>query len=261
MTEQNQSDIQQADTGKQYLPVWGPWQTTGLGFAIFLINTAVQAGVLIALAAREYSLNPNLGILTVVTNLATNGSLISMAVIVSGTVGVVMVIVFVKARRHASIREYLALNPITKRQVLINLAVVAGLTALLELVSSATGQLPDTGFNLQVYQTTDPLALLWIAFIIFGPAFEEVFFRGFLFAGWLRSRLGPVGTIALTSALWAVLHIQYNVYGMVQILIIGIALGIARLKTGSLWSPLLMHFVWNLTGMIAIAFNLSGLGS
>ncbi|MFC2024551.1 lysostaphin resistance A-like protein [Chloroflexota bacterium] len=260
MTEQSQRGIQQADTDKQYLPVWGPWQTTGLGFAIFLINTAAQAGVLIALAAREYTINPNLGILTVVTNLATNGFLISMAVIVSGTVGVVMVIVFVKARRRASIREYLALNLLTKRQVLIDLAVVAGLIALLELVSSVTGQSPDTGFTLQVYKTADPLVLLWIAFIIFGPAFEEVFFRGFLFAGWLRSRLGPVGTIAFTSALWAVLHIQYNVYGMVQILIIGIALGITRFKTGSLWSPLLMHFVLNLTATVMLALNLGSSG-
>jgi len=261
MIEQNQSNIEQADTDKKCLPVWGPWQTTGLGFAIIMINTAAQAGVLITLAAREFALNPDLGILTVVTNLAQNGFLISMAVIVSGIVGVVMVIVFVKARQRASIREYLALNPLTQRQALINLAVVAGLIALMELVSSATGQSPDTGFNLKVYQTADPLALLWIAFIIFAPAFEEVFFRGFLFVGWLRSRLGSIGTIAITSALWALLHIQYNVYGMVQILIIGIVLGITRYKTGSLWSPLLMHFVLNLAAMIAIAISLNGSGS
>ena len=98
MTEQIQSGIKQADNGKRYPPVWGPWQTTGLGFTILLINTAAQAGVLIALAAREYSLNPNLSILTLLTNLVTNGFLISVAVIISGAVGVVMVIVFVKAR-------------------------------------------------------------------------------------------------------------------------------------------------------------------
>ena len=261
MTEQNQSSIQQADNVKQYLPVWGPWQTIGLGLAIFMINTAAQTGVLITMAAKEYSFNPSLDIMQVINDLASNGLLVSISTIVGASVGVVMVIVFVNARRRASIREYLAFNPLTKRQALINLAVVAGLIALMELVSSATGQLPDTGFNFEVYRTTDPLALLWIAFIIFGPAFEEVFFRGFLFAGWLKSRIGPVGTIAITSVLWAVLHIQYDVYGMVQILIIGIALGIMRFKTRSLWSPLLMHFAWNLTGMIAIAINLSGFGS
>ena len=255
MTGQNQSRIQQADTDKQCFPVWGPWQTTGLGFAIFLINTATQAVVLIALAAREYALNPDLGILTVVTSLTTNGFLISMAVIFSGIVGIVVVFVFIRARRRTSIREYLALNPITKRQVLIDLAIVAGLIALLELVSSLTGQSSDTGFNLQVYKIADPLVLLWIAFIIFGPAFEEVFFHSFLFAGWLRSRLGPIGTIAVTSSSGALLHIQYNVYGLVQILIIGIALGMTRYKTGSLWSPVLMHSVLNLTGMVMLALN------
>ncbi|UCG55536.1 MAG: CPBP family intramembrane metalloprotease [Dehalococcoidia bacterium] len=73
----------------------------------------------------------------------------------------------------------------------------------------------------------------------------------------MRFRLGPVGTIAITSALWAVLHIQYNVYGMIQMLIIAIALRITRLKTRSLWSPLLMHFVLNLTAMTMLALSLS----
>ena len=261
MTEQTQSAPQPADNGKKYLPVWGPWQTAGLGLAIFMINAAAQTGVLIAMTAREFFFNPSPDITQAIDNLASNGLLVSVATIVGSAVGVVMVIVFVKARRRASIREYLAFNPLTKRQALINLAVIAGLIALLELASSVTGQSPDTGFNFEVYRTTNPIVLLWIAFVIFGPAFEELFFRGFLFAGWLKSRIGPVGTIALTSALWAVLHIQYDVHGMVQILIIGIALGITRFKTKSLWSPLLMHFAWNLAGMIAIALNLSSFGS
>ena len=166
-----------------------------------------------------------------------------------------MVIVFIKARRRASVREYLALTPITKKQALIGLAIVAGLIALLELLGSVTGQSADTGFNSEVYRTADPMALLWLGFVVFGPAFEEVFFRGFLFAGWLNSRLSPVGTIALTSVLWAVLHVQYNVYGIVSIIIMGIVLGIMRYKTKSLWSPLLMHFAWNLTGMVMLAMS------
>jgi membrane protease YdiL (CAAX protease family) len=35
-------------------------------------------------------------------------------------------------------------------------------------------------------------------------------------------------------------------------------LGIVRLKTGSLWSPLLMHSVWNLVGMVETALYVSG---
>ena len=255
MIEKNLRDNKQEGNDKRYLSVWGPWQTTGLGIVIFLISGVAQAGVLIALAAREYVLNPGLSILIVLSNLTTNGLLISVAVIISGAVGVAMVIVFVKARRGASIREYLALTPITKKQAVINLALVAGLIALLEFMSSATGQPTDMDFNLEVYRTADPLVLLWVAFIIFGPAFEEAFFRGFLFTGWLKSRIGSVGTIALTSVFWALLHVQYSLYGIASIIIMGIALGIMRFKTKSLWSPLMMHFAWNLTAMIMLALN------
>jgi membrane protease YdiL (CAAX protease family) len=255
MTKQNQSATQQADNGKPHLPVWGPWQTTGLGLAIFAINAAAQAGVFLGFVAKEYASNPGPSILQLITGLATNGLVLSLSVIAGAAVGVPMIVVFVKARRRASIREYLALNPITKKQVLVSLAIVAGLTALIELVGSATGQSSDT-FIVNAYQTAKPLALLWISFVIFGPAFEETFFRGFLFAGWVRSRLGTIGTVALTSGLFAVLHIQYDLFGIMSVLAMGIALGIMRFKTRSLWSPLLMHFVWNLAGMVMLAFNL-----
>jgi membrane protease YdiL (CAAX protease family) len=262
MTEQVQDGLeaQPVDTGKPYLPVWGPWQTVGLGLAIFSIYAAAQAGVFLGFAAREFARNPEQGLLPLITGLASNGLVVSLSVIVSAAVGIPMIIVFVRARKRASIREYLAFKPITRRQALIGLAVVAGLIALIELVGLATGQSSDI-FTMEVYRTAEPLALLWIAFVIFGPAFEELFFRGFLFAGGLRSRLGPVGTIAITSVLFAVLHIQYSLFGIVSVLVVGIALGFMRFKTGSLWSSLLMHFAWNLVGVVGTAISLGGIGS
>jgi membrane protease YdiL (CAAX protease family) len=258
MTEQTQNDpqSQQVNSSKPYLSVWGPWQTAGLGLAIFAINAAAQAGVFLGFVAKEYAGNPSPGILKFITGLATNGLVLSLSVIAGAAVGIPMIVVFVRARRRASIREYLALKPITKRQILVSLAIVAGLIALIELVGSVTGQSSDI-FTMNAYQTAKPLALLWISFVIFGPAFEETFFRGFLFAGWVRSRLGAIGTVALTSGLFAVLHIQYDLFGIMSVLVMGIALGIMRLKTGSLWSPLLMHFAWNLVGMVMSALNLT----
>ena len=50
MAEQFPDDapLQQIDSGKPLLPVWGPWQTLGLGFAIMAINAAAQIAVLVA---------------------------------------------------------------------------------------------------------------------------------------------------------------------------------------------------------------------
>ena len=41
---------------------------------------------------------------------------------------------------------------------------------------------------------------------------EEILFRGFLFRGWRRSRRDVWFVIALTALLWAVVHLQYDPY-------------------------------------------------
>jgi hypothetical protein len=116
-------------------------------------------------------------------------------------------------------------------------------------------------FEVNVYKASVIPILFWIAAVIFAPAFEESFFRGFLFVGLQQSRIGSAGAILLTAVAWAALHIQYDFYGMATVLVLGIVLGIVRLKTGSLWSTLLIHAAWNLASMISVALYVSGTGS
>ncbi len=99
----------------------------------------------------------------------------------------------------------------------------------------------------------------WIAVVIFAPAFEEGFFRGFLFVGLKQSRLGAIGTIILTAAFWAILHIQYNPFGIGVIFVLGIVLGIVRVKTNSLSYPLIMHAIWNLGQTILMFLLVRGI--
>ncbi|MFC1958097.1 lysostaphin resistance A-like protein [Chloroflexota bacterium] len=112
-----------------------------------------------------------------------------------------------------------------------------------------------------VYNTSVWPPLLWAALIIFAPAFEETFFRGFLFEGFRQSRIGIIGTIGLTALTWAALHMQYDIYGIVTIFIMGVLLGIVRLKTDSLWSPLLIHAFFNFVATLQVAINMNSLAS
>ena len=64
------------------------------------------------------------------------------------------------------------------------------------------------------------LPLLWFSVVVVAPVTEELFFRGFLHCGWAPSWLGVSGTIVLTSALWAVLHHQYNAFGILIIFVV-----------------------------------------
>jgi membrane protease YdiL (CAAX protease family) len=61
-----------------------------------------------------------------------------------------------------------------------------------------------------------------------------------------------VGAVAITSASWALMHVQYDAYAIVQIFLGGILFGVARLRTQSLYPTLAMHSLWNLLGLIEV---------
>jgi membrane protease YdiL (CAAX protease family) len=52
--------------------------------------------------------------------------------------------------------------------------------------------------------------------------------------------------VLLTTVAWASLHIQYCLFQISTIFLVGLTLGYARIRTGSLAVPLAMHAVNNL---------------
>ena len=98
------------------------------------------------------------------------------------------------------------------------------------------------------------LPLLWLSAVVVAPVTEELFFRGFLHRGWAPSWLGVSGTIVVTAALWAVLHQQYNILGILFIFVAGLIFGWMRQRSGSTLLPMILHTVNNLlaTSLVAI---------
>lgn len=94
-------------------------------------------------------------------------------------------------------------------------------------------------------RSTDVPLLLFLGVAIGAPLVEEFIFRGVLWRGWRDSRMGMVGTLTMTSLLWASLHVQYPAVIICYIFVLGLLLGWAREKTGSLWVPVWMHAVNN----------------
>lgn len=103
---------------------------------------------------------------------------------------------------------------------------------------------PDDSMVAMASSTEFPL-LLFLGVGIGAPLVEEFIFRGALWRGWRASRMGLVGTLLLTSLLWAVLHVQYPTVIMAYIFVLGLLLGWAREKTGNLWVPVSMHMLNN----------------
>jgi len=94
-------------------------------------------------------------------------------------------------------------------------------------------------------ESTDIPFLLYLGVGIGAPLVEEFIFRGALWRGWRSSRLGLAGTLVLTSFLWAALHVQYPLITICYIFVLGMLLGWAREKTGSIWVPVGMHALNN----------------
>jgi membrane protease YdiL (CAAX protease family) len=91
------------------------------------------------------------------------------------------------------------------------------------------------------------LALYWITLTVTAPVFEEIIFRGFLMRGWSETRLGSVGAILLSSLVFAVVHLQYNVPTMAMVFGLGLVFGLMRWRSGSTTVAIMLHATWNLS--------------
>jgi len=249
--------------------LWGAWATVGFGLVIFIVFSTVQSLALIAVIfpdllsfLRSLPAQPDFYELmnTMLTLLTTRMGLItSVATCASAIIGVGFILLFTMIRKGVSIAEYLGLKRITVKQILAVLGIMAAFIVLSDGLGLLINREASNDFVVNVYTTSIWPVLLWASLIIFAPIFEEAFFRGFLFEGFRQSRLGPIGAVLLTAFAWALLHIQYDFYGIATIFVMGILFGIVRIRTGSLWSTLIMHAFANMVALIQVALHLEGI--
>lgn len=232
---------------------WGPWLTLSFGAVVaVLFSTAQMLAIvpMVLLYAIAGTAHSNL------LAIAMSGLNLSIAMIVSCPVLLTACALLVRLRQGPSIQDYLALYPVKPREiarwVVVMLAVI-----VVEFFLDAAMQRPIPEFMLRTYSTAGYLPLLWAAIAVCAPVGEEVFFRGFLFKGLAASKLGNVGALLVTTVLFAMMHIgQYGVFELLQITISGVAIGWARMRTGSVLPSIAMHLTLNMVSLID--FELSG---
>ena len=248
--------------------IWGPWATIGLGLVIFIAFFFAQILATVALIfptllsfiqSSAGQIDPSELIVAIEELVATRlGFITAVAACASAVFGLGFTVLFTGIRKGISIAEYLGLKRISAKQILF----VLGITVVFMFLADFAGIFVDTAASnelmLNIYNTSVWPWLLWVSLIIFVPIFEEAFFRGFLFEGFRQSRLGPIGAIGLTSLAWASLHIQYSIFEMAVIFLMGIVFGIVRIKTGSLWSTIIMHAFINMVSLVMIALQVEG---
>jgi membrane protease YdiL (CAAX protease family) len=99
------------------------------------------------------------------------------------------------------------------------------------------------------------LAMSSFLAVIFAPACEELYFRGFVFPGLARA-WGPAAGIVASGLLFGSAHLLGNptLYkSMIQFTAIGMVFAFAYWKSGNILSTMLAHFTFNLIGIVTIA--------
>lgn len=232
------------------------WKSVGTilwGLCISLIFVVVQViTILVYVFRTQPGLNQeNIGQLLEST--ASDGQAIAISIFASTLICVPLVLAAVKLKKHSRIREYLALKAVSLRTFAPWLGVLILFIAASDATSAILGRPIVPEFMRLTYSSADPVWMLWIAFVAAAPMFEEVFFRGFLYGGLSTSAIGPIGAIIVTSAVWAATHVQYGIYEITIIFLIGLILGGARMHCRSLLVPFALHSVANFAATLEVA--------
>lgn len=239
------------DRTSAYSP-WGIWPT--IGFSLIIAASFVLIHVLGATAfvAIVHSDNPALNIEEFATSLQMNGFLIALVTCATMLTTVGLIALFASIRRRATVKQYLHLHPVGAKTLSAWLCVALLFAIAWDSLTYMLDKPVIPEFMLIAYETAYFLPLLWIALIVAAPLSEELFFRGFLFEGIRYTRLGPVGAVLLTSLLWAVIHLQYSLYEVSTVFVLGLMLGVARLKTRSIYTAIAMHSLVNLLATVEV---------
>lgn len=88
-----------------------------------------------------------------------------------------------------------------------------------------------------------------IVMTIFAPIFEEIFFRG-LILNELKKYLNTILSILIQSVIFALFH--GNLLQSIYMFVVSILFSIAYIWTDSIWSNILFHIIFNITGIVIL---------
>ncbi len=221
---------------------WGPWATIGLSVVVGLVQLPIAAFVVILvfiwLVATGSAPDPQ-----VFEKGLENyeGLILSLSMTLSVVPCVALMILFARRSGKNSWQQYLAFQPVSRTTVFYGVAISAAFILVSDSLTYLLGRPIVTEWMLNIYETSKSPGLLWIALCVAAPVFEETLFRGFLFRGFASSRVGPIGAIVITSLVWSLIHIQYDMHNIVIIFFLGLILGMVRLRTHSIYPCIAMH--------------------
>jgi uncharacterized protein len=219
---------------------WGYWATFGWSALAIVLGQA--AATLSVLASDDGG----------GASLRYDGPVVALATLILNPVQIA-VLAAAAHRTRMGTWAYLGMRGFNVRD--LGLGIVAGtvLAAAVAVYAFATGRALVTPFQVATYLSTPNmvwLLLLAVSIVIVAPFGEEIVFRGFLFRGWVRPGRNPVLPIVAIAAVWTLLHVQYDWFGLAQVLLLGLLFGWIRWRSGSTTLTFVLHALVNLESAV-----------
>lgn len=147
------------------------------------------------------------------------------------------------------------------RRFLEGIAVLIAVLLAMDGLTLLLGRSVVPPFMIEAYTAARDAHALFVfvaAVVIAAPVWEELLFRGFLYRSLSQTRLRAAGAVVVTALIWAVVHIQYDWYGIVQICLIGLVLGWLRVRSGSTYLTVILHGLANLVATVQVFMTVEG---
>jgi membrane protease YdiL (CAAX protease family) len=248
--------------GQQTAPAgmrpWGFWATLLWGVAGVVAWFIAQFAVFVAFVIWRLKGDPGNADPAA---LLTNGLLLSLATLAAAPAWIGVCALAARLRGWRA-RDYLALQMPRRGEIVFGVACLVALLVAFDGLTWAVGRELVPSFMTESYRSAraqGALVLLLLAVIVVAPLCEEIAFRGFLFRGFAASPIGAVGTVIITSAAWASMHVQYDLFVVGLICAIGLLLGWLRWASGSTTLTIMLHMLSNFVACVQTAIKVEWL--
>lgn len=224
------------------------WKFVGTAiWGLLAFGAMSLAQVLVLIVALGFFADADMS-KTSVKAVSEHGGIIAVSVILGLPAALLVLWLAIRLARR-SFAAYLALRRPAAMDILLALAASLALLMTLDAIAVIAGYPVSPDFVLNSVRSARDSGTLWLlllGFCVAAPVSEEFIFRGFVYRGWSATALGPVGAILLSSALFAIIHLQYEWFYLAGIFAIGTLFGYLRYRLRSTWTTVIAHGFYNL---------------
>ena len=180
-----------------------------------------------------YFLNPNMGEMSIITNL-----LLSQMSLVLPALLVVLV-----TKKNVSLKQLAGFHKVKRSTVFMTVLYAFLLMPLTSLLNAISMLFVDNVVLDMAGDILDvPFLITFLLIAVLGPFCEELVFRGFIFRGY-RTSGNILGAIILSAVLFGLMHLNLN--QAPYAIALGIGMALLAEATSSTTTPFIMHMVFN----------------